>query len=124
MPGFSGASGVPKKYVDDLVAQSTAYQVGDVFSSRSWRAMGRVINSGKGIYCWFSMGKPVNATGITLDIGSLNVYGLSGSVTRSGTISSVNISSNTIMFVIDTTSTHTAGEVCLLEFSNTSMTLT
>ena len=25
MAGFSGASGVPKKYVDDLVAQSTAY---------------------------------------------------------------------------------------------------
>lgn len=25
MAGFSGASGVPKKYVDDLVAQSTAW---------------------------------------------------------------------------------------------------
>lgn len=30
MSGFSGASGVPKKYVDDLVAQSTANLTGCV----------------------------------------------------------------------------------------------
>lgn len=32
MGGFSGASGVPKKYVDDLVAQSTA----SMFKAKYW----------------------------------------------------------------------------------------
>lgn len=32
MAGFSGASGVPKKYVDDLVSQSTA----NMFKAKYW----------------------------------------------------------------------------------------
>lgn len=104
--------------------QNDVYKAGDVFSPRSWRAIGRVINSGKGLYCWFSMGKPVVASSMTLSIGIANVFGIGSSYTLAGTISSVSISGNTIMFVLDTTTTHTAGQLAVIEFTNTSMTLT
>ena len=113
------------KALNEAIAQSTAYHIGDTFGSRQWRAMGRVINSGKGIYCWFDLGKPIIANGATITLGSINVYGLSsGTFTPAGTVSSITVSGNELIFVVDTTTSHTPGDVCLLEFNNTSLTLT
>ena len=84
--------------------------------------MGRVINSGKGIYCWFTLGKVILASQMTMNIDSVNIYGLTNP-TITGTISSITIQGNLIAFVLDLSSTHTAGTIALLEFNNTSMTL-
>lgn len=64
MPGFSGASGVPKKYVDDLVAQSTA----NIFTLKSGETtVGNIIcagyNTGSGNY--FDFFVPIEAKGLT-----------------------------------------------------------
>lgn len=99
-----------------------SYGTGDYFSPRAWRAMGRIINSGKGIYCWFTLGKPITTSQMTMNIGSVNICGLTNP-TITGTISSVDIVGNLITFVLDLSSTHTVGTIALVEFNNTSMTL-
>lgn len=99
------------------------YKSGDSFSARIWRAMGRVTNAGNAIYCWIDLGKPITANGFTVNIGSINTFG-GISPTYSGTTSSHSISGNELIFALNLSNSVAAGSVVLLEFNNTSITLT
>lgn len=99
-----------------------AYVAGDYFSSRAWRAVGRVINSGKGVFGWIDFSYPIHANSAVFNIGSINFYGISN-VTYPKTVSTIAFSGNMMTFVVDLTSTHTAGTIVLMEFSDTSITL-
>lgn len=92
------------------------YNSGDVFSMRLFHTSGRVINSGKGIFCWLDLAKPCTATGASFEFGNtINVFGI-GSVTPTRTVSTISISGNQLSFVIDLSSSHTPGETAIVEF--------
>ena len=102
---------------------SLEYKAGDYFSARAWKAIGRVINSGMGIFVTIYLAKPITATGATISIGSVNIYGISNN-TYNGTISNVSISGNELSFVLGTTASNPAGTLVLAEFNTTAITLT
>lgn len=92
------------------------YNSGDVFSMRSFHTSGRVINSGKGIFCWLDLAKPCTATGASFEFGNtINVFGID-SATPTRTVSTIIISGNQLSFVIDLSSSHTPGETAIVEF--------
>lgn len=102
---------------------SLEYKAGDYFSARAWKAIGRVINSGMGVFVTIYFAKPITATGATISIGNVNIYGISNNV-FSGTISNVSISGNELSFVLGTTASNPAGTLVLAEFNTTAITLT
>lgn len=102
---------------------SLQYKAGDYFSARAWKAIGRVINSGMGVFVTIYFAKPITATGATINIGSVNIYGITNSA-YNGTISNVSISGNELSFVLGTTASNPAGTLVLAEFYTTAITLT
>lgn len=110
----------------DSLNSNQVYKAGDVFTARRWRAMGRSINSGKGIFCWIDFGKPIIASGATFSLGSINTFFANDATapTYANTVSSIDISGNELYFVLDTTNTLEAGKLYLLELSGTAITLT
>lgn len=124
--GTSNTQIATTQFVADAINNNQSYKSGDTFSSRTWRAMGRSINSGKGIYCWIDFGKPITASGATFSIGSINAYYYNEATTPTfaKTVSSVTISGNELLFFLDTTNTLTAGKVYLIELNSTAITLT
>jgi hypothetical protein len=85
--------------------------------------MGRVINSGKGVYGWFNLAYPIYANSATFNIGSIIFYGLAN-VTYPKTVSMIAFVGNLFTFIVDLTSTHQAGTIVLMEILDTSITLT
>lgn len=114
---------------DDLSAavnelnSSMTYKAGDYFSPRSWKAIGRVINSGRGIFVTIYLPKPIIANGATISVGNVNIYGISNN-NFDGTISTVSISGNELSFVLGTTASNPAGTLTLAELNDTAITLT
>lgn len=122
---LAGSNQSVKAAIDSLNSNQV-YKAGDVFTARRWRAMGRSINSGKGIFCWIDFGKPITASGATFSLGSINTFFANDATapTYANTVSSIDISGNELYFVLDTTNTLEAGKLYLLELSGTAITLT
>ncbi len=96
------------------------YKAGDTLNKRPFRAMGRSINSGMGIFCWIELPKPVIASNFNMTIESINSYFESGtSPTFNNTVSNKYISGNELQFVFNTSNTLLVGRIYLLEFTAT-----
>ena len=96
-----------------------------MFSARPLRSIGRVINSGLGVYCYISLAKPITASGATITVGSATGYnGGSATPVFTGEVTNVAVSGNLLMFVLVTSNQLPSGEIYLVELANTSITLT
>lgn len=128
MAGFSGSTGVSKKYVDDAIQQSTAYAAGSTVPHTAFRGMGRVVNAGNAIFVYIVLDRRITATSFTITCNGCNFFnGGSTSVTVSTPLTitysgnSGSIIGNTIAFTVPVTNSLTAQEIYLMEMFNTTI---
>lgn len=76
-----------------------------------------------GVFVTIYFAKPITATGATISIGNVNIYGITNN-SYNGTISNVSVSGNELSFVLGTTASNPAGTLVLAEFNTTAITLT